>query len=112
MRFFFIVHASIEFGFHLWTPTHERVSVSWLSRTYLHQLCYVTCCNLEDLPEEMDDRDGETESQGNPYCHRELMLEIWPLDGTLKLRVKMNMEVMTMEEWSKCPQTFRSEVYP
>ena len=37
--------------------THGLVSVGRLARTYLHQLCADTRCNLEDLPGDMNDRD-------------------------------------------------------
>ena len=45
----------------LWTPTHGRASVGQPARTYLHQLCVDTRCNLENLPVIIDDRDGERE---------------------------------------------------
>ena len=41
----------------LLTPTSRRASVSQLSRTYSHQLGVVTGCSLEDLPEEMEDKE-------------------------------------------------------
>ena len=42
----------------LWTPSHERVKAGWPARTYIQQLCADTGCDLEDLLEAMDDREG------------------------------------------------------
>ena len=36
------------------TPAHERVSVGWPTRTYLHQLCMDPGCRLEDLQQVID----------------------------------------------------------
>ena len=57
-----------------WTHTHGHGSVGQPARTYLHQFCVDTGCNLE-LPGAMDDRDGwrERESQGNLCCLHDLM---------------------------------------
>ena len=41
----------------LWTPTFGRVKAGRLVRTYIQQLCEDTGCNLEDLPEAMNDRE-------------------------------------------------------
>ena len=38
--------------------THERASIGRPARTYLHQLCADSICNLEKLLGVMDDRDG------------------------------------------------------
>ena len=43
----------------LWTPSHKHASVGRPARTYIQQLCTDTGCSSEDLPEAMDDRDGE-----------------------------------------------------
>ena len=40
------------------TPSHRRAKVGQPARTYIQQLCADTGCNLEDLPEVMDDREG------------------------------------------------------
>ena len=40
------------------TPSRGRASVGRPPRTYLQQLSTDTGCNLEDLPETMDDGDG------------------------------------------------------
>ena len=42
----------------MWTLSHGRVSVGWSVRTFLQQLVADTGCNLEDLLETMDERDG------------------------------------------------------
>ena len=42
----------------LWTPSRGRVWAGQPLRTYIQQLCADTGCNLEDLPEAMDDREG------------------------------------------------------
>ena len=42
----------------LWSSSLGRARVEQPARTYLRQLCTDTGCNLEDLPEAMDDRDG------------------------------------------------------
>ena len=42
----------------LWTPTHGYASVGQPIRTYLHQLCADTGCNLENLPGVINDREG------------------------------------------------------
>ena len=41
----------------LWTPTYGRAKVGRPARTYIQQLCEDTGCNLEDLPEAMNDRE-------------------------------------------------------
>ena len=42
----------------LWTPSHGQAKVGQSARTYIQQLCANIGCNLEGLPEAMDDRDG------------------------------------------------------
>ena len=42
---------------YLWTPTYGRAKVGRPARTYIQQLCEETGCNLEDLPEAMNDKD-------------------------------------------------------
>ena len=42
----------------LWIPSHGRAEAGWQGRTHIQQLCADTGCDLEDLPEVMDDRDG------------------------------------------------------
>ena len=44
-----------------WTPSHGRSKAGRPARTYIQQLCADTGFSLEDLPEVMDDRDGERE---------------------------------------------------
>ena len=39
-------------------PSHGRAKVGRIARTYIQQLCADTGCNLEDLPETMDNREG------------------------------------------------------
>ena len=41
----------------LWTPTYGCAKVGRPARTYIQQLCEDTGCNLEDLPEAMNDRE-------------------------------------------------------
>ena len=41
----------------LWTPTYGRAKAGRPARTYIQQLCEDTGCSLEDLPEEMNDRE-------------------------------------------------------
>ena len=40
-----------------WTPSYGRAKAGRPARTYSQQLCEVTGCNLEDLPEAMNDRE-------------------------------------------------------
>ena len=40
----------------LWTPTYGCAKAGRPARTYIQQLCEDTGCNLEDLPEAMNDR--------------------------------------------------------
>ena len=40
----------------LWTPTYGRAKAERPAWTYIQQLCEDTGCNLEDLPEAMNDR--------------------------------------------------------
>ena len=42
----------------LWTPSHARAKAGRSARTYIQQLCVDTGCSPEDLPKEMDDREG------------------------------------------------------
>ena len=48
----------------LWTPSHGRARAWRRARTYIQQLCADTGCSLEDLPEEMDDREGWRKMSG------------------------------------------------
>ena len=41
----------------LWTPTYGCAKAGRPARTYIQQLCEDTGCNLEDLPEAMNDRE-------------------------------------------------------
>ena len=41
-----------------WTPSQGRAKAGQPARTYIQQLCVDTGCDLEDLPEAIDDRDG------------------------------------------------------
>ena len=41
----------------LWTPTYGRAKAGRPARTYIQQVCEDTGCNLEDLPEAMNDRE-------------------------------------------------------
>ena len=41
----------------LWTPTYGQAKARRPARTYIQQLCEDTGCNLEDLPEAMNDRE-------------------------------------------------------
>ena len=50
-----------------WASPHGRAKVGRSARTYIHQLCVDTGCNLEDLPGAVDDRDRwREEGQENP----------------------------------------------
>ena len=42
----------------LWTPSHGWSKAGRPTKTYVQQFCVDTRCNLEDLPEAMDDREG------------------------------------------------------
>ena len=54
----------------LWTPMHGLTSVGWPARTYVHQLCADTGCNLEDLVEVMDVSDEWQERIGGTLCYK------------------------------------------
>ena len=41
----------------LWTPTYGQAKAGRPARTYIQQLCEDTGCNLEDLPEAMNNRE-------------------------------------------------------
>ena len=41
----------------LWTPAYGQSKAGRPARTFIQQLCYDTACNLEDLPEAMNDRE-------------------------------------------------------
>ena len=41
----------------LWTPAYARAKAGRPARTYIQQLCDDTECSLQDLPEEMNDRE-------------------------------------------------------
>ena len=41
----------------LWTPSYRCAKAGRPARTYMQQLCEDTGCNLEDLPEAMNDRE-------------------------------------------------------
>ena len=41
----------------LWTPAYDQAKAGRPARTYIQQLCEVTGCSPEDLPEAMNDRE-------------------------------------------------------
>ena len=41
-----------------WTPSHGRAKAGRPARTYIQQPCINTGCNPEDMPEELDDKEG------------------------------------------------------
>ena len=49
----------------LWTPSHGRAKAGRPARTNIQQLCADTCCNPEDLPEAMDNKEGWRERVRN-----------------------------------------------
>ena len=57
----------------LWTPSHGRAIVGRPTRTYLQQLCTDTGCNLEDLPDVMDDRNEQQERVGQEIAWHDMM---------------------------------------
>ena len=52
----------------LWTPSQGRAKAGWPAKTYIQQLCAYTGCNLEDIPEAMDDREGWRETVRDNLC--------------------------------------------
>ena len=52
----------------LWTPSHWRSKVGQPARTYIQQLCANMGCDLEDLPEAMNDREGWWEKVGDIHA--------------------------------------------
>ena len=42
----------------LWSPSHGRAKAGRPARTYIQQVCAITGCSPEDLPEAMGDREG------------------------------------------------------
>ena len=54
-----------------WTPSHGRAKAGRTTRTYIQQLCEDTVCSPEELPEAMNDREG----QGYPcWWHDKMMM--------------------------------------
>ena len=53
----------------LWSLSHRRASVGWLTRTFLKKLCMDRGCSLEDLPDAMDDRDKWWERELRKSVH-------------------------------------------
>ena len=49
----------------LWTTSHGWVKAGWPAITYIQQLCAVTGCSPEVLPEAMNDREGWREKVSN-----------------------------------------------
>ena len=52
-----------------WAPSHGRAKAGRPARTYIQQLCEDTECSPEDLPEVMNDREG----QGYSYWRHDKM---------------------------------------
>ena len=87
----------------LWTPSYGRAKAGRLTRNYIQQFCADTGCSLEDLPEEMDYREGwwervrEIHAVGATWwwrlvCHKsnlkntfEKIIEVLRFDMTLRL---------------------------
>ena len=61
----------------LWTPTHGPISVGWLSKTYIHQLCADIRCHLEDFLSAMTDKDGWQERERAKRIHAISMPGWW-----------------------------------
>ena len=64
-RYFWGIKDEFKIDVLLSTPKHGRTSVCRPARTYQHQLCADIGCSLENLPEAMDDKDGNV-----PIIHR------------------------------------------
>ena len=62
----------------LWTPSYGRAKAGRPARTYIPQLCADTGCSPEDLPEEMDDREGWWERVYIPERNREMDKRLHP----------------------------------
>ena len=66
----------------LWTPTYGQAKAGRPARTYIQQLCEDTGCNLEDLPEAMNDwekwreRVRDIRAGGTTWWWRWLPLEL------------------------------------
>ena len=52
----------------LWTPSHGRAKAGRPARTYIQQLCVDMGCNLEDLPEAINDREVWRERDGDMHA--------------------------------------------
>ena len=67
----------------LWTPTYGRAKAGRPARTYIQQLCEDTGCNLEDLPEAMNDREKWREgvrdirAGGTTWRRRNIYIQYW-----------------------------------
>ena len=81
-------------------PLYRRVSAGWPARTYLLWLCADTGCNLEDLPEAMDNRDRWRDIQGNPCCQRDLMMMMMMMMMNFMSITILWLEIRRRCQWS------------
>ena len=57
-----------------WIPTHGHTSISWPTKSYIHQFCADTRGHVENLSLAMVKKAGWWESQENPcYWHKMMM---------------------------------------
>ena len=101
-----------------WTSSHRRAKAGRPVRTYIQQLCADKRCSLEDLPEEMDDREWWRERARDIRADGKTWWWWWyvctPLNGQtilfmgskqeLSLRFRVDLRVMAMKEYSTFPK--------
>ena len=107
----------------LWTPSHGWTKAGCLARTYIQQLCAHMGCDLENLPEDMGDREGWRErvseicADGPTWwwwwwlCAKELLLLLlftpWEfftsvLADSLSLEFEWQQVSSSLLEYSRC----------
>ena len=85
--------------FLLWILTHEHINVSWPAKTYIHQVCEVTGCRLEDLPKVRTYRDERWTSERESERVREREIE----------RVKRTCAVIITWWWRESYERYKSK---
>ena len=61
----------------LWTPSHSQTKAGRPAQTYIQQLCADTRCNLEELPEAMDDSEEWRERVGDIRANSAILWWWW-----------------------------------
>lgn len=59
---FLFILGEVIIDIFLWSPKHGHANIGRSLKTYIQQMFVITGCQLEDLPDAMDDREDRREN--------------------------------------------------